>query len=117
MRMTGGVSKTRAASWALALASIAVPVALYLRQVHQFEQFAASREGYTCGMPLLAAMMISIIVGVLLSLVASSAGLIDYRDLPRPRATLRKVELLAVSIVWIGFVVVAVATICLAFLS
>ena len=117
MGISSGVTRTRAISWALALASIVIPVVFYLLQLRQFEEFAASRDGYTCGMPLLAAMMISAIAGIFLSIIAAVTGLTDYRDLARPRPTLRKLELVGVSIVLVAAVVAAIVTMLWAFVS
>ena len=117
MGKSAGVTRTRAISWAFGLASVAIPTVFYLLQLRQFEAFAASREGYTCGMPLLAAMMISAIAGIFLSFIAAVAGFTDYRDLPRPRPTLRKLELVGVSIVLIGVIVAAIVTMLWAFVS
>ena len=91
---------TTTRGWSLLLGALAVvlPSAFYTWQAVQFSRWADAQEGYVCGMPLMAAVFLAVLLSALLSFLAFAVGLTGYRDLPKPRSRLRAVELVLVGL-------------------
>jgi len=82
-------------SWSLTLgaASIAIPAAFFTYQQYGFSKWAEQQGGLVCGMPIVAAALISLFAAALLSAGAVGAGLVAFRRIDGPRHWYRLVEL------------------------
>ncbi len=87
----------RIAAWIFFVLAIGFPVWI-LWGVYQYGAEASSRGQFVCGMPALAAMLLSFFALVFVGgLTAAFAG-VDYRDQPKPRAWPRKLETMFLSL-------------------
>ena len=95
--MTKRPKKTRTWSRTFAGAAIVVPIALYWFQSYRFNQWAASQEsGYVCGMPLMAAALLSVVLLGFLSFIAAILGILHYKELAQPRTIAQRTEFILV---------------------
>ena len=61
----------RQVSWLIEIISIVLPTIFYTYRRREFEAFAAMREGFTCGIPIIANLILAGLVMILLSATAS----------------------------------------------
>lgn len=84
----------RAASLILGALSLVLPAVYFTMQSRAFDQWAAAQDGPVCGMPMLAALLLSVAAMFVLSLIAAILAAISYRRLARPRPLRRRAELM-----------------------
>lgn len=100
----------RTSSWLVGAASLALPAAYYLHQLDTFHARAQAQEGIACGMPMLAASIVSIFVSAALSAMATLLNGLHLRGQRGIRGKARYAELLALSLPLLaGITVVGVA--------
>ncbi|WP_266156513.1 hypothetical protein [Dyella silvatica] len=73
----------RSASLILGALSVVFPAAYFTMQSRAFAQWAAAQDGPVCGMPMLAALFLSVALMFVLALLAALWALLSYRRLPR----------------------------------
>lgn len=88
----------RRASIILAIASLVVPFAWAYVATTAFYREASAGGRYVCGLPALANFLLASVVCVLTSAAAFIVGFVAYRRLPRPRPTLRLMEVAALAL-------------------
>jgi hypothetical protein len=97
----------RVASLIFGVLSLVLPAACFTAQSRAFDQWAATQGGRVCGMPMLAALFLSIAIMFVLSLIAAILAIVSYRRLVRPRPFKRRAELalfllpVSASIAWL----------------
>lgn len=100
----------RTSSWLVGAASLALPAAYYLHQLDTFHTRAQAQDGITCGMPMLAAVIVSIFASAVLSAVGTLLNGLHLRRQRDIRSKARYAELLALSLPLLaGITVVCVA--------
>lgn len=88
----------RSSACIAAFASVALPLALYVHQAALLAQRAAEQPGGHCGLPWLAAVMLSVVLATLLSLVSVGLGVAALIRAPAPRPARRFAEVLLLGV-------------------
>lgn len=97
--------RLRAASWLIGASALLLPAAYYFWRLHVFQRWVAQQDGAACGMPMLAAVMLSLLASALLSLVATALNGLAWRRQPPPRRSkMRGLELCLLSLPCLGAV-------------
>lgn len=88
----------RVCSIAMLALSVLAPGAYVAIFSWRFSQWAETQDGGVCGMPLLGAWGLGLLVMCVLSLVALGLGLVSFARLPAPRPRRRLAELLLLAL-------------------
>lgn len=88
------MSNLRILSWLLLLTAIAGPAAW---AYFEMANFAESRPGPGCGLPILGILAVAVLVSGLLSITAAIVGWLAWRRIPRPRPIRRTIEILVLA--------------------
>ena len=88
------MSNLRILSWLLLLTALAGPsVWAYFEMAN----FAESRPGPGCGLPVLGILAVAVLASGLLSITAAIVGWLAWRRVPRPRPIRRTIEILVLA--------------------
>ena len=97
-------NRLRTLSWVVSAASLVLPAAYYLYSLQGFRRWVEQSDGPTCGMPMLAAVMLSVSGAALLSLVATALNVQAWRRQNLPITKLRWLEWGLLSLPWMATV-------------
>lgn len=86
------IDRLRTTSWLIGASSLLLPAAYYFWRLNAFQRWVAQQDGAACGMPMLAAVVLSLAAGALLSIIAAALNGLALRRQTGPRSKLRLLE-------------------------
>ncbi|MGQ4659545.1 hypothetical protein [Lysobacter sp. F6437] len=101
--------KWRIASLILGAMSVLIPASFFAYMRAEFLQPDPSRGAEFCGMPLLGALLLSLVVCFVLSMIAVVIGAVSYSRLASPRSLSRRLELFAIGLPALVMLAIALA--------
>lgn len=96
--MTIRSTKLRSISLLLGALAVILPIAWFVYQQWEFNQWAAKQEGPVCGLPALVAYIGAGFIAVIFSFISVLLGTVAYFRMPKPRPNRRIAELLLLAV-------------------